>query len=437
MYAVAVEAVEKQRKHYLGSLDRYPDWVLRHGIELMEMFLGMLKALRRISDTHADKFVSAGWTALHATLQHDLGDAYLADVRTHLEKLRFRRGVLLSARLNAGNKGSNYILCRPSDRRETWLTRLFGPRLPGYSFTLAPRDDNGARALAELRDRGIALVAKALVQATWHVRDFFDMLRTELAFYVGCVNLHERLTRKGEPVCLPSPMAPGADRLSFQGLYDVSLTLKTGEHVVGNDADAAGRDLLIVTGANQGGKTTFLRSVGLAQLMMQSGMFVGAESFCASVCAAVFTHCKREEDASMKRGKLDEELSRMSDIVDHLVPHSLVLFNESFAATNEREGSEIGRQIISALVDIGMKVVCVTHLYELAHGFEQANRGNIMFLRADRQADGTRTFKLVEGPPLATSFGEDLYRGIFHEDASRPGIGHLGPADTDARVGAP
>ena len=207
--------------------------------------------------------------------------------------------------------------------------------------------------------------------------------------------------------------------------------------MVGNDADAAGRDLLIVTGANQGGKTTFLRSVGLAQLMMQSGMFVGAESFCASVCAAVFTHCKREEDASMKRGKLDEELSRMSDIVDHLVPHSLVLFNESFAATNEREGSEIGRQIISALVDIGMKVVCVTHLYELAHGFEQANRGNIMFLRADRQADGTRTFKLVEGPPLATSFGEDLYRGIFHEDASRPGIGHLGPADTDARVGAP
>ena len=48
----------------------------------------------------------------------------------------------------------------------------------------------------------------------------------------------------------------------------------------------------------------------------------------------------------MKSGKLDEELSRMSDIVDHITPHSMILFNESFAATNEREGSEIARQII-------------------------------------------------------------------------------------------
>ena len=88
--------------------------------------------------------------------------------------------------------------------------------------------------------------------------------------------------------------------------------------VVGNDVTADHKDLVIITGANQGGKSTFLRSVGLAQLMMQCGLFVAAEAFCSTVCDGLFTHYKREEDAAMQSGKFDEELGRMSDIVDHL-----------------------------------------------------------------------------------------------------------------------
>ena len=118
----------------------------------------------------------------------------------------------------------------------------------------------------------------------------------------------------------------------------------------------------------------------------------------------------------MKSGKLDEELSRMSDIIDHITPHPMILFNESFAATNEREGSEIARQILSALVERRVKIVCVTHLFELARGFFESNHGNVLFLRANRQADGTRTFRLVEGKPLETSFGEDLYRSVLRRD---------------------
>ena len=82
--------------------------------------------------------------------------------------------------------------------------------------------------------------------------------------------------------------------------------------------------------------------------MMQCGMFVAAESFRANVSDGVFTHYKREEDANMKSGKLDEELGRMSAIIDNVTPNSIVLFNESFASTNEREGSEIARQIVRA-----------------------------------------------------------------------------------------
>ena len=118
----------------------------------------------------------------------------------------------------------------------------------------------------------------------------------------------------------------------------------------------------------------------------------------------------------MTSGKLDEELSRMSFIVDHITSNSMILFNESFAATNEREGSEIARQIICALLEQGIKVFFVTHLYEFAHGFYDKNMQNAMFLRAERQADGRRTFKLLEGEPLQTSFGEDVYHRVFATD---------------------
>ena len=164
----------------------------------------------------------------------------------------------------------------------------------------------------------------------------------------------------------PAPRAVGDRTLSFSGLYDLSLALSAGHRVVGNDLVADGRDLFVITGANSGGKSTFLRSVGQAQLMMQAGMFVAAEGFAAEVRDGLLTHFKREEDAAMESGKLDEELKRMSEIVDRTAPNSIVLFNESFAATNEREGSEIARQITTALVGCGVKVFFVTHLYEFA-----------------------------------------------------------------------
>jgi DNA mismatch repair ATPase MutS len=169
----------------------------------------------------------------------------------------------------------------------------------------------------------------------------------------------------------------------------------------------------MITGANQGGKSTFLRSIGLAQLMTQSGMFVPARSYCTNLCTGLFTHYIREEDAAMTAGKFEEELRRMSEIVDHLSPDCLMLFAESFQATNEREGSEIAWQIVAALLERRIKVFFVTHMYDLAHRLHSDPAGNAIFLRAERLEDGTRTFRVVPGAPLPTSFGKDLYKQVF------------------------
>jgi DNA mismatch repair ATPase MutS len=416
MYALAIEAIEGERRSHWnwGLFSKSPSAILHQAIEALQMFADMLRRLRSIADEHAGEFHSDGFTALFAMLRRELDDEYFARIQEHLRRLRFREGVLVSARLGKGNKGVDYVLRRPREHRPGWKERLFARKPPAYTIHIHPRDEAGARALSELRDRGLNLVANALAQSTDHILSFFTMLRTELAFYVGCVNLHEQLSRKGEPTCFPVPAAGEERKRSFRGLYDVCLSLRTDRRVVGNDAHADHKDLVIITGANQGGKSTFLRSIGLAQLMMQCGMFVPAESFHASVANGIFTHYKREEDPTMKSGKFDEELDRMSAIADHLAPGSMVLFNESFAATNEREGSEVARQITRALLERGITVFFVTHLYDFAHSFYARRMENTMFLRAERQPDGARTFRLVEGEPLETSYGRDLYERIFH-----------------------
>jgi DNA mismatch repair ATPase MutS len=413
MYQIAIDAIEGERKNYWSFFARYPSGVLHRAVEVLQMFVGMLKRLRKMADQHTEQFRSEAFSRLLSMLRAELSDDYFAEVERHLARLRFRSGILVSAQLGKANKGANHILRRPHEDQRGWLTRLLAEKAPSYSFQLHPRDEAGARALSELSDRGVNLVANALAQSTDHILSFFQMLRTELAFYLGCLNLHAQLAQMGEPICFPVPASAGERKLLFSALHDVSLALSMRKKVVGNDLNANHRDIIIITGANTGGKSTFLRSVGIAHLMMQAGMFVSAKCFASEVCDGIFTHYKREEDASMERGKWDEELGRMSRIVDNVKSNSLLLFNESFASTNEREGSEIASQIVHALLDRNVKVFIVTHLYQFASVFLARKLSNATFLRAERRPDGTRPFRLIEAEPLQTSYGADLYTAIF------------------------
>ncbi len=434
IYNIAIEAIEKKKKSYWGVFSKsYPTSILYGATEVMPMFVEMLKKLRTIADTHANKFNSEGFSALFAMLKKELDDTYFAEVQNHLKELKFNNGVLLSAELGEGNKGTNYILRKSHDKKISWLKQLidnyilskfqhknwkwldkiYTKRPSTYTFYISSRDQSGIRALRELKDEGINFVASSLAQSTDHILNFFNMIQTELAFYIGCINLHQQLAKIGEPTSFPNPVDSKQRIHSFRGLYDVCLALTLKHKIVGNDVTADNKNLVIITGANKGGKSTFLRSIGLSQLMMQCGMFVPAHSFSANICDSLFTHFKREEDVTMKSGKLDEELSRMSDIINHITLNPMILFNESFAATNEIEGSETAKQIVSALLEKRIKMFFVTHLYEFAHVFYDMKLKDTIFLRAERQADTKRTFKLLEEKPLQTSFGKDLYNKIF------------------------
>lgn len=428
LHAIAEAAVAEQHRHFLGTMMRdYPDAVLRWAIEMLEAMLGPLRRLQRLSVREIDRVEAPGWRRFHAMIRDELSDAYLASIEQRLRELKMRDGVLMSAALGSGNRAVDFRLHQPPVDEESWWHRwlrqwlpwLFGRReREQYSFSLAPSDEAGQRALRGVSNRGVAIAAQALGEAALHIRDFFAMLRAETAFYVGAVALHEALVAKDVTTSFPE-IVDDLNAFAAEGLCEPALALAIGSAVVPNDIDANDRDLIVITGANQGGKSTLLRAIGAAQMMAGAGLFVATQSLRLSLAPAVMTHFKREEDAAMKSGKFDEELARMSAIVDHMAPNALVLLNESFASTSEREASEIADEVIESLRAGGARIVFVTHLFEYAHRVAGRDDARALFLRAERAEDGSRPFRLTPGVPRATSFGEDLYASVFGAPAER------------------
>jgi len=412
MHAVAAGALEDRRHMWPGGYGgsyQNASSNLSGAVSHLEAYVARLRQLRQIADEHGGEFRSDGMRRLFGTLQRDLDDAYFEEISGHLKQLRFRAGVLISARPDPDNSPAGLVLRAPGEARRRWAERLgIGPRTT-YSFTIAPRDEAGGQILSDLTSRGINLVANAAAQSADHIGSYFTMLRAETGFYVGCLNLADRLAAKDVPVTVPGPAPPSPFTFSCTDLRDACLALQSQARVVGNDVHADGKQLVIITGANSGGKSTFLRSAGVAQLMTQCGLFVTARSYQANVTRGIFTHFIREEDSGMTSGRLDDELRRMSLIAGQIQPGCLMLFNESFAGTNEREGAEIGYQIARALLDAQIKVLFVTHRYALADRFRRQHAPTTLFLRAERHPDGRRNYQLAVKDPLPTSYGEDLY----------------------------
>ena len=130
MYDVAVEAVLGSKRIYRGIFARSPDATLRWSIEALQLFTGLLRRLRQIADSRAAGFHSEGFRALFAALARELDEEYFQAVDDHLSQLRFRGGVLLSAELGQGAKGTRYVLRRGAPRQPGWLSRISGPAAP-------------------------------------------------------------------------------------------------------------------------------------------------------------------------------------------------------------------------------------------------------------------------------------------------------------------
>ncbi|MGH8149027.1 MAG: MutS-related protein [Steroidobacteraceae bacterium] len=220
----------------------------------------------------------------------------------------------------------------------------------------------------------------------------------EVQFYLACLGHVERLRRTGLEFCYPE-VTDRSKAVCAEAAFDLALAAALaadGKPVVTNDFALDGAErILVVTGANQGGKTTFARAFGQLHYLAALGCPVPGRRALLFAFDEIYTHFEREEAVGTLSGKLEEELVRMHRILEAATPRSILIMNESFGATTLADALYLGRRVLQRIVERDMLGVCVTFLDELA-ALGRATVSLVSQVAPDDPA--VRTFKIIRQP---------------------------------------
>ncbi len=396
---------------------------------------------------------AAALRAVDASLQALADAPEFAALQAELPALRQRLGearsvtigVNLSDDLQPASAALLALHAEPVAGRATLLARLLGR--PGGRAALTPLrpgdlgPDN--RLLGDLRrllDRVVDPLERALERFAAVSPASLAGLAPELAFLLDAAALTLRLRDAGLPVCRPE-LAPREARVcAVREGYHLGLALRLLGRSDPPPADAAasvvtnamtfddtGGRVWVLTGPNRGGKTTYIRAVGLLHVLAQAGLYVPAGAARLSPIDAIYTHFPTQESATPGQGRLDDEAARLATIFQRATPHSLILLNEALSGTSTAEALDLAVDAVRGLRLLGARAIYATHLHELAARVGEINArtagdsvGGSLVAEAEPDAgeDGvrSRTFRVHPGPPRGVSHASDI--------AARHGIGY-------------
>lgn len=267
----------------------------------------------------------------------------------------------------------------------------------------------GATGLSQVEARISELVAeqhpeafRMLAEHCVRHADFIDAtvarFHRDVQFVLAYLDLMAPLRRAGLPFCYPTVTTDSRD-LAALDAFDIALAnvvVAGGGTVVLNDVRLEHRErALIVSGPNNGGKTTFARMFGQLHHLAALGVPVPARSARLPLADKIFTHFERVEQPESLRGKLDDELSRVHEILEAATSESVIVMNESFSSTSLEDARVVGAAILRRILAIGAACVYVTFIEELAT-LSDATVSMVSQIAVDDPA--RRTFEVVRAP---------------------------------------
>ena len=252
------------------------------------------------------------------------------------------------------------------------------------------------------------------------IKAFFG-LEEQITFYLGAVNFIGYIERLGGKWCFPEITQEPA--LEIKGVYSpvlANILNETGSIILNNISME--KDIIFVTGANQGGKTTFLTSIGLVQWLAQTGFPVCAEYAKVGICNKIATLFCQNDDIYSKTGRMEQEMGYIRELLNSIDSDNVfVLLNEPLSGTTEVESNIICSELLLALKASDCRGIWVTHLHKLAASADDMNKisegstiKNMVVL--SENDNSSLSYKVIPGEPVGKSRAYDVLQryGIFN-----------------------
>lgn len=291
------------------------------------------------------------------------------------------------------------------------------------------------RELKEINSEYIAHLDRAV--RAYYKKSTEDVLTFEnqMSFYIGAKKLIEAVKARGLDMVRPSYLPMEDREMKATEIFDLSFYIQMVSNdpmaslkgkIITNDCtmDENGR-FFVLTGANNGGKTTYTRSVGIVQVLAQAGLYVPAQSCEISPVDFIYTHFPKEEEVGLNTSRFTQECKQFKVTIDTATKYSMLLLNESIQSTTPTECVYIATELTKIFRCVGVRGVYATHLLELARSLDTLNaevEGDTKLVSivttVDESGDQKRLYKIIRSAPQEFGYARSIYEkfGVSFEE---------------------